>query len=88
MKAGVTLHRVRQVPPIQRIGGLIFGNLTADHYEDKVAADPRIDALRAKMSVLEESDEWRVGVGLIPPWRGPRLRPGHVSRAEVRRQAS
>ncbi|HKB58093.1 MAG TPA: bifunctional 2-methylcitrate dehydratase/aconitate hydratase, partial [Lacunisphaera sp.] len=29
--------------------GLIFGALTADHYEDKVAADPRIDALRAKM---------------------------------------
>jgi 2-methylcitrate dehydratase len=34
--------------------GLIFGELTADHYEDKVAADPRIDALRAKMTVLEE----------------------------------
>jgi 2-methylcitrate dehydratase len=34
--------------------GLIFGNLTADHYEDDVAADPRIDALRAKMTVLEE----------------------------------
>jgi len=34
--------------------GLIFGQLTADHYEDKVAADPRIDALRAKMVVTEE----------------------------------
>jgi 2-methylcitrate dehydratase len=34
--------------------GLIFGNLTADHYEDKVAADPRIDALRAKMKVTED----------------------------------
>ncbi|MSU64621.1 MAG: bifunctional 2-methylcitrate dehydratase/aconitate hydratase [Opitutus sp.] len=34
--------------------GLIFGNLTADHYEDKVAADPRIDALRAKMIVTED----------------------------------
>ena len=34
--------------------GLIFGNLTADHYEDSVAADPRIDALRAKMTVTEE----------------------------------
>jgi 2-methylcitrate dehydratase len=33
--------------------GLIFGELTADHYEDKVAADPRIDALRNKMSVVE-----------------------------------
>ena len=34
--------------------GLIFGNLTAEHYEDKVAADPRIDALRAKMVVAED----------------------------------
>lgn len=35
--------------------GLIFGQLTADHYEDKVAADPRIDALRARMVVAEEA---------------------------------
>ena len=34
--------------------GLIFGGLTADHYEDKVATDPRIDALRAKMVVAED----------------------------------
>jgi 2-methylcitrate dehydratase len=34
--------------------GLIFGQLTADHYENKVAADPRIDALRAKMVVAED----------------------------------
>ncbi len=34
--------------------GLIFGNLKADHYEDKTAADPRIDALRAKMVVSED----------------------------------
>jgi 2-methylcitrate dehydratase len=34
--------------------GLIFGELTADHYEDQIAADPRIDALRAKMEVIEE----------------------------------
>ncbi len=33
--------------------GLIFGELTAAHYEDAVAADPRIDALRAKMRVQE-----------------------------------
>lgn len=32
---------------------LIFGRLTADDYEDDVAADPRLDALRAKMEVLE-----------------------------------
>jgi 2-methylcitrate dehydratase len=32
---------------------LIFGRLTADDYADAVAADPRIDALRAKMTVKE-----------------------------------
>jgi len=32
---------------------LIFGRLTADDYEDSVAADPRIDVLRAKMEVIE-----------------------------------
>jgi 2-methylcitrate dehydratase len=32
---------------------LIFGRLTADDYGDTVAADPRIDALRAKMAVRE-----------------------------------
>lgn len=32
---------------------LIFGHLTADDYEDKVAADPRIDSLRAKMEIVE-----------------------------------
>jgi 2-methylcitrate dehydratase len=34
--------------------GLIFGKLTAEHYEDQAAADPRIDALRAKMTVTED----------------------------------
>ncbi len=34
---------------------LIFGNLSADDYEDDVASDPRIDALRNKMVV--EVDE-------------------------------
>ncbi len=34
--------------------GLIFGELTADHYEDRIAADPRIDLLRAKMEVVED----------------------------------
>ncbi len=33
---------------------LIFGQLTADHYKDDVAADPRIDALRKKMEVVED----------------------------------
>ncbi len=32
---------------------MIFGALTAEHYEDAVASDPRIDALRAKMEVVE-----------------------------------
>ncbi|MCL5023062.1 MAG: bifunctional 2-methylcitrate dehydratase/aconitate hydratase [Nitrospirae bacterium] len=35
--------------------GLIFGELTADHYEDSVASDPRIDKLREKMEVVEDS---------------------------------
>ena len=34
---------------------LIFGRLTAADYEDKVATDPRIDALRAKMQVRENT---------------------------------
>ena len=35
--------------------GLIFGELTADHYEDAVAKDPRIDALRAKIICVENA---------------------------------
>jgi 2-methylcitrate dehydratase PrpD len=35
--------------------GLIFGQLTAEHYEEKVAADLRIDALREKMVVTEDT---------------------------------
>ncbi|MSP38364.1 MAG: bifunctional 2-methylcitrate dehydratase/aconitate hydratase [Deltaproteobacteria bacterium] len=34
--------------------GLIFGALTADHYEDKIANDPRVDLLRAKMTCVED----------------------------------
>ncbi|MDR3443042.1 MAG: bifunctional 2-methylcitrate dehydratase/aconitate hydratase [Legionella sp.] len=33
--------------------GLLFGDLAAEHYENDVAADPRIDALRSKMQVTE-----------------------------------
>lgn len=36
---------------------LLYGNLTAQHYEDGVAQDPRIDQLRAKM-VVEEHLPW------------------------------
>ena len=34
---------------------LIFGRLTAADYEDDVAGDPRVDALRAKMQVKENA---------------------------------
>jgi 2-methylcitrate dehydratase len=34
--------------------GLIYGQLTAEHYEDTVAADARIDLLRAKMTCVED----------------------------------
>jgi 2-methylcitrate dehydratase len=34
---------------------LLFGRLTAEDYEDTVARDPRIDALRSKMKVKENS---------------------------------
>jgi len=33
--------------------GLIFGDLNANHYEDAIAKDQRIDALRKKMVVIE-----------------------------------
>jgi 2-methylcitrate dehydratase len=33
---------------------LIFGRLTAADYEDEIAADPRIDALRAKIVCIED----------------------------------
>ncbi len=35
---------------------LIFGRLSAADYEQEVAADPRIDALRARMQVRENAD--------------------------------
>lgn len=34
--------------------GLIFGDLHADHYENEAAADPRVDALRDVMTVVED----------------------------------
>lgn len=34
---------------------LIFGELTDDHYSDATASDPRIDPLREKMEVVEDS---------------------------------
>jgi 2-methylcitrate dehydratase len=34
---------------------MIFGRLTAADYEDRIAKDPRVDALRAKMAVRENA---------------------------------
>tara|TARA_Y100000741_G_C18101797_1_gene497147 strand:- start:39 stop:767 length:729 start_codon:yes stop_codon:yes gene_type:complete len=34
--------------------GLIHGDLIAEHYEDNVASDPRIDELREKMTIKED----------------------------------
>lgn len=39
--------------------GLIKGSLTALDYEDKAAADPRIDALRDKMTCVEKAEYTR-----------------------------
>jgi 2-methylcitrate dehydratase len=33
---------------------LIFGELTAEYYGDKMATDPRLDALRSKMNAIED----------------------------------
>jgi 2-methylcitrate dehydratase len=35
--------------------GMIYGAMTAEHYEDHIAADPRIDKLRAKMKLSESA---------------------------------
>lgn len=36
--------------------GLLFGDLVAEYYEDDIASDERIDALREKMSVVEDKN--------------------------------
>lgn len=38
---------------------LLKGDLTADDYEDEAAADPRLDALRARMTVTEDPEYTR-----------------------------
>jgi 2-methylcitrate dehydratase len=35
--------------------GMIYGTLSAEHYEDRIAQDPRIDRLRAKMKLVEHA---------------------------------
>ena len=44
-------HSVQYVVAV----GLLHGKLDASDFEDAFAADPRIDALRAKMSVTEDA---------------------------------
>ena len=44
--------------------GLIFGRLTAEDYEDHIAADARIDPLRAKTVVYEDK---RYSSGFLDP---------------------
>ncbi|WP_461178147.1 bifunctional 2-methylcitrate dehydratase/aconitate hydratase [Virgibacillus ainsalahensis] len=36
--------------------GLIYGNITADHYEDNIAKNPIVDELRDKMTVRENPE--------------------------------
>jgi 2-methylcitrate dehydratase len=57
---------------------LIFGRLTAADYEDSVAHDPRVDALRAKMQVREnpvftkeyyEADKRHIGNAVQVFWK-------------------
>ncbi|MDA4896326.1 2-methylcitrate dehydratase, partial [Streptomyces sp. MS2A] len=35
--------------------GLIYGDITADHYEDETAQNPEIDRLREKMTTVENT---------------------------------
>ncbi|HUO94598.1 MAG TPA: bifunctional 2-methylcitrate dehydratase/aconitate hydratase [Steroidobacteraceae bacterium] len=58
---------------------LIFGRLTAADYEDAVANDPRVDALRARMQVREnptftreyyEADKRHIGNAVQVFWKG------------------
>jgi 2-methylcitrate dehydratase len=58
---------------------LIFGRLTAADYEDAVANDPRVDALRARMQVTEnktftqeyyEADKRHIGNAVQVFWKG------------------
>jgi 2-methylcitrate dehydratase len=39
--------------------GLIFGNLKAEYYEDDIASDPRMDAIRDKM-IVEENGQFTI----------------------------
>lgn len=57
---------------------MIFGQLTPEDYEDGVAADPRIDALRSKMTVAEDA-------GYTRAYSDPRIRSNaHAIRVHFR----
>jgi 2-methylcitrate dehydratase len=58
--------RDHSLPYISAIG-LVFGRLTAADYEDEIAADPRVDALRYKMTVT-------VDAGYTAAFRDPETR--------------
>ena len=67
---------------------LIFGRLTADDYEESVASDPRIDALRARMNVRENPQFTRDYYDPARRWIGNavqvRFRDGSVTdRVEI-----
>jgi 2-methylcitrate dehydratase len=53
---------------------LLFGRLTAADYDDAVAADPRVDALRAKMVVTENEAFTRDYYDLSKRWIGNAIR--------------
>ncbi len=84
--------RPRPLHPVHGAIPLIFGRLTAADYEDDVAGDPRVDALRARMRVVENPqftrDYFDAGqalhrqrhAGAFPRRLGHRTHPGGLSR--------
>ena len=65
--------------------GLLFGNLTAEHYEDTTAADPCIDALRAKMVVTEDRTYTR---DYLDPENAPSPTPSKCSSPKAPRRTA
>jgi len=63
--------------------GLIFGELTAEHYGDAVAADSRIDVLREKMTCVENLQYSR---DYLDPGKRPLLTPCRSSLKTGRKQ--
>ena len=65
---------------------LIHGTLTAEHYEDEAARDPRIDALRQRMQVVENRRDTRPTTWTRTSGRSP-TRCRCSSRTAARRSA-